>query len=54
MSFRPEPAYAHGTPRRTGILLVNLGTPDAPTSAAVKRYLKEFLSDPRESSRSRS
>jgi ferrochelatase len=30
-----------------GVLLVNLGTPDAPTPAAVKRYLAEFLSDPR-------
>jgi len=30
-----------------GILLVNLGTPDAPTPAAVRRYLKQFLSDPR-------
>lgn len=30
-----------------GILLVNLGTPDAPTPAAVRRYLAEFLSDPR-------
>ena len=29
------------------VLLVNLGTPDAPTPAAVKRYLREFLSDPR-------
>ena len=47
MPFRTEPAYAHGAPSRTGILLVNLGTPDAPTSASVKRYLKEFLSDPR-------
>lgn len=47
MPFRTEPAYAHGTPSRTGILLVNLGTPDAPTAVAVKRYLKEFLSDPR-------
>jgi ferrochelatase len=32
---------------RVGVLLVNLGTPDAPTPAAVRRYLKEFLSDPR-------
>ncbi|KIG18736.1 Ferrochelatase, protoheme ferro-lyase [Enhygromyxa salina] len=32
---------------RTGILLVNLGTPDAPEPAAVRRYLREFLSDPR-------
>lgn len=30
-----------------GILLINLGTPDAPTSAAIRRYLREFLSDPR-------
>ncbi len=32
---------------RTGVLLVNLGTPDAPTPKAVRRYLAEFLSDPR-------
>src|SRR5258708_36705452 len=30
-----------------GVLLVNLGTPDAPTAGAVRRYLREFLSDPR-------
>jgi ferrochelatase len=42
-----EPTYRHGTPSRTGILLINLGTPDAPTAAAVKPYLREFLSDPR-------
>ena len=30
-----------------GVLLVNLGTPDAPTPSAVRRYLREFLSDPR-------
>ncbi|MCU7906680.1 MAG: ferrochelatase [Candidatus Thiodiazotropha sp. (ex Epidulcina cf. delphinae)] len=30
-----------------GILLVNLGTPDSPTTSAVRRYLAEFLSDPR-------
>ncbi|MFQ5994856.1 MAG: ferrochelatase [Acidiferrobacterales bacterium] len=32
---------------RRGFLLVNLGTPDAPSASAVRRYLKEFLSDPR-------
>lgn len=32
---------------RVGVLLVNLGTPDAPTPVAVRRYLAEFLSDPR-------
>jgi len=48
MRFRPEPAHAHGTAVvRTAVLLVNLGTPDAPTASAVRRYLREFLSDPR-------
>lgn len=42
-----EPDYAHGSPDCTGVLLVNLGTPDAPTTAAVRRYLAQFLSDPR-------
>ena len=32
---------------KTGILLANLGTPDAPTPDAVKRYLRQFLSDKR-------
>jgi len=32
---------------RIGVLLINLGTPDAPDAAAVRRYLAEFLSDPR-------
>lgn len=32
---------------KIGVLLVNLGTPDKPTPAAVRRYLREFLSDPR-------
>ncbi|HEY1126480.1 MAG TPA: ferrochelatase, partial [Actinomycetota bacterium] len=30
-----------------GVLLVNLGTPDAPETGAVRRYLREFLGDPR-------
>ena len=47
MSYQTEPSFAHGTPARTGILLVNLGTPDAPTARAVRPYLKEFLGDPR-------
>ncbi|QLB18258.1 ferrochelatase [Mannheimia granulomatis] len=33
--------------QKIGILLANLGTPDEPTTPAVKRYLKQFLSDPR-------
>lgn len=47
MRYFPEPKHLHGTPPRTGILLVNLGTPDAPTPPAVRTYLKEFLGDPR-------
>jgi ferrochelatase len=39
--------YVHGSPARLGVLLVNLGTPDEPTTAAVRRYLAEFLWDPR-------
>src|SRR5512138_819694 len=47
MTFDKEPAHAHDQPERTAVLLVNLGTPDAPTPAAVRRYLSEFLADPR-------
>ncbi len=47
MPFRPEPAFQHGRPARVGVLLCNLGTPDEPTAAATRRYLAEFLSDPR-------
>jgi ferrochelatase len=47
MSFRPEPAFRHGQRPRTAVLLVNLGTPDEPTAPALRRYLAEFLSDPR-------
>ena len=40
-------AFEHGRKNRTGVLLCNVGTPDAPTPTAVRRYLAEFLSDPR-------
>ena len=42
----PRPATSPAS-ASIGVLLVNLGTPDAPDPAAVKRYLREFLSDPR-------
>lgn len=45
MTLPPDhPPVATG---RIGVLLINLGTPDAPTAAAVRRYLAEFLSDRR-------
>src|SRR3546814_846855 len=46
-NYLQEPPFNHGDPSRVGILLINLGTPDAPTTSAVRRYLKQFLSDPR-------
>ena len=42
-----DPIKAHATSSKLGILLVNLGTPDAPTAQKVRPYLKQFLSDPR-------
>jgi ferrochelatase len=45
--YASEPRFAHDSPVRLGVLLINLGTPDAPTAGAVRRYLAEFLSDPR-------
>ncbi len=45
--FLPEPKHLHGEIAKTAVLLVNLGTPEAPTTSAVRRYLRQFLSDPR-------
>jgi len=45
--YTPEPSYSHGTASAPGVLLVNLGTPEAPTAAAVRTYLGQFLSDRR-------
>jgi ferrochelatase len=45
--LRAEPPFAHERAPKVGVLLVNLGTPEAPTTAAVRRYLAEFLADPR-------
>jgi protoporphyrin/coproporphyrin ferrochelatase len=39
--------FRHGTAEKLGILVTNLGTPDAPERSALRRYLKEFLWDPR-------
>lgn len=45
--YRDEPPFQHGDQLKVGILLANLGTPDAPTAPALKRYLGQFLMDRR-------
>ncbi|ABD69277.1 Ferrochelatase [Rhodoferax ferrireducens T118] len=45
--FAPEPPFRHGQVPRTAVLYCNLGTPDTPTTPDVRRFLSEFLSDPR-------
>ena len=45
--YTGNPDYPHDKPACTGILIANLGTTEAPTASAVRRYLSEFLSDPR-------
>lgn len=45
--YQGEPEFHHATPDVLGVLLVNLGTPSEPTTAAVRRYLAEFLGDSR-------
>lgn len=47
MTYHPEPKYEHGDQLKVGILLANLGTPDAPTAKALRPYLRQFLSDTR-------
>ncbi len=45
--FNSEPSYEHGDQLKVGILLANLGTPDAPTAKALRSYLQQFLMDRR-------
>ena len=47
MAFQPEPPFSHGQAPGTAVVLCNLGTPDAATAPAVRRYLAEFLGDAR-------
>lgn len=47
MRYLPEPEHTHGRQTGVGVLLVNLGTPEAPTARALRPYLRQFLSDPR-------
>jgi protoporphyrin/coproporphyrin ferrochelatase len=45
-TYRSTPQLEPGLPESTGVLVINLGTPDAPTTGAVRRFLRQFLSDP--------
>jgi len=47
MRYKNNIINSDAEPNRTGVLLVNLGTPSAPTVKSVRKYLAEFLSDPR-------
>ena len=47
MKYKGPDNFSHEQPERLGVLVTNLGTPDAPTTSALRRYLAEFLSDPR-------
>lgn len=47
MRYQNNPDFNHSQAEKIGVLITNLGTPEAPTKGALKRYLKEFLSDPR-------
>jgi protoporphyrin/coproporphyrin ferrochelatase len=47
MRFQGSPTFTHQQADKIGVLITNLGTPDAPTTSALRRYLKQFLWDPR-------
>lgn len=47
MKYQGNPSFSHNQTDKVGVLVTNLGTPDAPKKADLRRYLKEFLSDPR-------
>ena len=47
MKFNGEQNFQHENEQKKGVLIAYLGTPDSPDVLSVRRYLKEFLSDPR-------
>jgi ferrochelatase len=47
MKYQGSPNFDHAQQGRIGVLLTNLGTPQAPQKSALRTYLKQFLSDPR-------
>lgn len=47
MKYQSNTGFSHSQADKIGVLVTNLGTPQAPTKQALKVYLREFLSDPR-------
>ena len=47
MKYQGNQSFSHKQDDKIGVLITNLGTPDAPTKTDLKKYLREFLSDPR-------
>ncbi|RUO79201.1 ferrochelatase [Pseudidiomarina taiwanensis] len=47
MKYKGSPKFSHGQKDKLGVLITNLGTPDAPTTPKLRTYLRQFLSDPR-------
>jgi len=47
MDYTARESFPHGEVPAVGVLVVNLGTPDAPDTPSLRRYLRQFLSDPR-------
>ena len=47
MKYTGNAGFSHKQADKIGVVITNLGTPQAPTKGALKTYLKEFLSDPR-------
>jgi ferrochelatase len=47
MKYRSQDQFTHAQADKIGVLVSNLGTPEAPTKQKLRPYLKQFLSDPR-------
>jgi len=47
LNYQGEKNFQHNQAETLGVLITNLGTPDSPTASGLRKYLKEFLSDPR-------
>ena len=47
MKYKGQADFSHHQQPKIGVLITNLGTPEAPTTPALRKYLAQFLSDPR-------